>query len=80
MKIDKIEQDKIFIQIPLTTQSGKIRVKEHNSFYEYGPPTLILDSKHKNFILECFKIFGVLSPNHNHDTRDFKSYHITKEQ
>ncbi|WP_288547167.1 R.Pab1 family restriction endonuclease [uncultured Helicobacter sp.] len=39
MKIDKIEQDKIFIRIPLTTQSGKIRVKEHNSFYEYGPPT-----------------------------------------
>ena len=39
MKIEKIEQNKIFIQIPLTTQSGKIRVKERNSFYEYGLPT-----------------------------------------
>ena len=28
---------------------------------------LILDSTHKQFLLESFKIFGILSPNHNHD-------------
>lgn len=28
---------------------------------------LILDSKDKNFLLEIFKIFGMLSKNHNYD-------------
>lgn len=31
---------------------------------------LILDSTHKQFLLESFKIFGILSPNHNHDVRE----------
>ncbi|STQ85243.1 hypothetical protein [Helicobacter muridarum] len=39
MKIQKCENKKIFAEIPLTTQSGKIRVKTRNSFYEYGLPT-----------------------------------------
>ena len=34
-----MENNKIRIEIPLTTQSGKIRVKIRNSFYEYGIPT-----------------------------------------
>lgn len=39
MRIEKCENEKIFIEIPLTTQSGKTRVKLRNSFYEYGLPT-----------------------------------------
>ncbi len=38
MRIEKLENQKNFIGIPLTTQSGKIRIKERNSFYEYGLP------------------------------------------
>lgn len=38
MRIEKLENQKIFIEIPLTAQSGKTRVKERNSFYEYGLP------------------------------------------
>ena len=34
-----MENSKIRVEIPLTTQSGKIRVKTRNSFYEYGIPT-----------------------------------------
>ncbi|WP_334092308.1 R.Pab1 family restriction endonuclease [Helicobacter typhlonius] len=32
---------------------------------EYG--LLVLDSKDKDFLLETFKIFGMLSKNHNYD-------------
>ncbi|RAX57318.1 restriction endonuclease [Helicobacter monodelphidis] len=39
MRIERVENDKIFVEIPLTTQSGKTRVKVRNSFYEYGLPT-----------------------------------------
>ena len=39
MKIQKCENQKVFVEIPLTTQSGKTRVKTRNSFYEYGLPT-----------------------------------------
>lgn len=39
MKIETYKNKQIFIPIPLTTQSGKIRVKYRNSFYEYGLPT-----------------------------------------
>lgn len=39
MRIKKAENNKIYIEIPLTTQSGKTRVKIRNSFYEYGLPT-----------------------------------------
>ena len=41
MKIHKIDpaNKKIFVEIPLTAQSGKTRVKIRNSFYEYGLPT-----------------------------------------
>lgn len=39
MKIQKCENKQIFVEIPLTTQSGKTRVKTRNSFYEYGLPT-----------------------------------------
>lgn len=39
MRIDKLENNKIFVEIPITTQSGKARVKIRNSFYEYGLPT-----------------------------------------
>ncbi|MGI0407232.1 hypothetical protein [Helicobacter turcicus] len=39
MRIEKLENNKIFAELPLTTQSGKIRVKIRNSFYEYGIPT-----------------------------------------
>ncbi|WP_066388634.1 R.Pab1 family restriction endonuclease [Helicobacter himalayensis] len=39
MRIERLENNKIFIELPLTTQSGKIRVKMRNSFYEYGIPT-----------------------------------------
>lgn len=34
-----MENNKIYVEIPLTTQSGKTRVKIRNSFYEYGLPT-----------------------------------------
>ena len=39
MRIESVKDNKIRIEIPLTTQSGKIRVKKRNSFYEYGIPT-----------------------------------------
>lgn len=39
MRIKSVKDNKIRIEIPLTTQSGKIRVKIRNSFYEYGIPT-----------------------------------------
>lgn len=39
MRVSKFEDNKIFIEIPLTAQSGKARVKTRNSFYEYGLPT-----------------------------------------
>ena len=39
MKIQQCENKQIFVEIPLTTQSGKTRVKTRNSFYEYGLPT-----------------------------------------
>ena len=39
MLISKLEDNKIYIEIPLTSQSGKARVKIRNSFYEYGLPT-----------------------------------------
>ncbi|MCX2717477.1 R.Pab1 family restriction endonuclease [Helicobacter sp. MIT 21-1697] len=32
---------------------------------EYG--ILSLDTRHKSFLLECFKIFSILSKNHNYD-------------
>lgn len=38
MKIIYWQNPKIFVKIPLTTQSGKVRVKARNSFYEYGLP------------------------------------------
>ena len=38
MKIIDWQNPKIFVEIPLTTQSGKVRVKARNSFYEYGLP------------------------------------------
>ena len=31
-----IENDKIFVKLPLTSPTGKVRIKERNSFYEYG--------------------------------------------
>ena len=39
MRISKLEDNKIYVEIPLTSQSGKARVKIRNSFYEYGLPT-----------------------------------------
>ncbi|WP_233707659.1 hypothetical protein [Helicobacter aurati] len=36
MRIESVRDNKICVEIPLTTQSGKIRVKIRNSFYEYG--------------------------------------------
>ena len=39
MRINKLEDNKIYVEIPLTSQSGKSRVKIRNSFYEYGLPT-----------------------------------------
>ena len=39
MRILKCENQKIFIELPLTAQSGKIRVKTRNNLYEYGIPT-----------------------------------------
>ncbi|WP_300856699.1 restriction endonuclease [uncultured Helicobacter sp.] len=41
MRIESVnvKDKKIRVEIPLTTQSGKIRVKIRNSFYEYGIPT-----------------------------------------
>lgn len=39
MRISKLEDNKIYVEIPLTSQSGKSRVKIRNSFYEYGLPT-----------------------------------------
>lgn len=38
MKISKLQKPQIFVEIPLTTQSGKVRIKARNSFYEYGLP------------------------------------------
>lgn len=39
MRVIGLEDNKIFVEIPLTAQSGKTRVKIRNSFYEYGLPT-----------------------------------------
>lgn len=39
MRVSGLEDNKIFVEIPLTAQSGKARVKIRNSFYEYGLPT-----------------------------------------
>lgn len=39
MRIEQTKNNKIYVEIPLTTQSGKARVKIRNSFYEYGLPT-----------------------------------------
>lgn len=39
---------------------------------------LILDSKDENFLLETFKIFGMLSKSHNYDVREIVK--IIKEQ
>lgn len=39
MRVRKFEDNKIFVEIPLTARSGKARVKIRNSFYEYGLPT-----------------------------------------
>ncbi|TQR60466.1 R.Pab1 family restriction endonuclease [Campylobacter troglodytis] len=38
MKIAKLQKPQIVVELPLTTQSSKVRVKERNSFYEYGLP------------------------------------------
>lgn len=38
MRIDG-ENNKIFVDIPLTTQSGKTRVKIRNEIHECGYPT-----------------------------------------
>ena len=39
MRIDRFENNRIFVEIPLTEQTGKARVKVRNSFYEYGLPS-----------------------------------------
>lgn len=54
MKIAKLEQNsgKIFVEIPLTEQSGKARVKIRNSFYEYGLPS----ANHNHDVCEILKI------------------------
>ena len=39
MRISKLEDNKIYVEIPLTSQSGKARVKIRDSFYEYGLQT-----------------------------------------
>lgn len=36
-----IENDKIFVTLPLTSPTGKVRIKERNSFYEYGIPVAV---------------------------------------
>lgn len=58
MRIDRLENQgkngKIFVEIPLTEQTGKARVKVRNSFYEYG----ILSHNHNHDIRE---ILGVIS-------------------
>ena len=33
-----IDGDRISVILPLTQPTGKIRIKERNSFYEYGLP------------------------------------------
>lgn len=38
MRIENVDDEKIYITIPLTQTSGKSRVKIRNSFYEYGIP------------------------------------------
>ena len=38
MRIFECKNEQIFVEIPLTTQSGKVRVKARSSFYEYGLP------------------------------------------
>ena len=40
------------------------RVAEENEYAH-----LVLGRKDKNFVLEAFKIFGILSENHNYDIR-----------
>lgn len=58
MKIAKLEQNsgKIFVEIPLTEQSGKARVKIRNSFYEYGLPS----ANHNHDVREILKIIKSL--------------------
>lgn len=58
MKIARLEQSggKIFVEIPLTEQSGKARVKIRNSFYEYGLPS----PNHNHDVREILKIIKSL--------------------
>ena len=49
--------------VPFENKSALLgRVAETKEF-----AYLVLDSKDKQFLLESFKIFGILSPSHNHD-------------
>ena len=37
----KIDNKAISFELPLTQPTGKVRVKERNSFYEYGNPVAV---------------------------------------
>ena len=58
MRISKLEDNKIYIEIPLTSQSGKARVKIRNSFYEYGLPTATKQNpfSQKHYIFTFFHL------------------------
>ncbi len=78
-KIDK-EKKEIVVAIPLTTTSGKIRVKERNNIYGYGLP-FASRSKHfnqKNYI-EWQIGYDAEKPNNldNYKKSNFKSYENT---
>ncbi len=78
-KIDK-EKKEIIVAIPLTTTSGKIRVKERNNIYGYGIPFASRTNpfNQKNYI-EWQIGYDAEKPNNldNYKKSNFKSYKNT---
>jgi len=82
MYIEKIDKEKkeIIVAIPLTTTSGKIRVKERNNIYGYGLP---FASRSKSFnqknYIEWQIGYDAEKPNNlkNYKKSNFKNYENT---
>lgn len=41
----RIDKNQISFILPLTQPTGKVRIKERNSFYEYGNPVAVRKTK-----------------------------------
>ncbi len=71
----------VFVNLPLTKPTGKIRVKRRSVFSEYGLPVRPrqdsltqtnyvewqIGKEEARLALELFRVFGMLSPKHRHD-------------